>query len=107
MDDIRITPFMLKALRWIEEREDKDMPWGCKWFAMAMWGDSPAWKRHYKIGHGTTIGKGMWLCAGSYLAKLEDKKLLDSHWKGYTRQYYLTMLAVKILDNNRDKENDK
>lgn len=100
---------MIKALKWIREQELKDRDWGCKWFAMAMWGDSPAWKRHYKIGHGTTSGKGMWLCAGSYLAKLEIKGLIYKSWDEYRWNYYMTKVGREVLNHAimMEKENGR
>lgn len=39
-------------------------------FATQMWEDSDMHKRVKNTGNGACAGKGAWLCAGSYLAKL-------------------------------------
>ncbi len=61
-------------------------------FAQEMWEDSPAWKRSYNTGNGATRGKGMWLCAGSYLSKLRYKGLI---YVDYDRGYSLYTLSNK------------
>lgn len=43
---------------------------GANHFASLFWPDSKAWNKSYNTGNGATRGKGMWLSAGSYLAKL-------------------------------------
>lgn len=45
-------------------------------FAHLMWVDSPCWSRVYNTGYGATRGKGMWLTAGSFLAKLRNRGLI-------------------------------
>ncbi len=47
-----------------------------------MWADSDGWNRVKNTGDGACSGKGMWLCAGGYLAKLHKADLI-------TRCYYL------------------
>ena len=71
-----------------------------KIFARKMWPDSPAWQYSYNTGlHGACRGKGMWLSAGSWLAKLEKKGLVfwhrddDDWYEGYS----LTRLGEKAL----------
>ena len=61
-------------------------------FARKMWADSPAWSRVYNIGHGATSGKGMWLCGGSYLAKLKKRGLADEI---YSHGYWRWMISEK------------
>jgi hypothetical protein len=46
-------------------------------FASLMWPDSDGWRRVKNTGHGATRGKGMWLSAGGYLAKLRKIGLVD------------------------------
>ena len=45
-------------------------------FANRYWPDSPGHKTVKNGGHGAQRGKGMWLAAGSYLAKLHKKGYL-------------------------------
>lgn len=61
-------------------------------FAKEMWANSPAWKRSYNTGNGATRGKGMWLCAGSYLSKLRYKGLV---YVDYDRGYSLYTLSSR------------
>lgn len=51
-------------------------------FAELMWGDSKKWNKSYNTGNGATRGKGMWLCAGSYLAKLQNRGLVYRDFSG-------------------------
>ena len=46
-------------------------------FAKLFWPDNLAHKRHYKGGNGTAVGKGAWLMAGSFVAKLRKKGLVN------------------------------
>ena len=52
-------------------------------FAMKMWPNGK-WNRIYNTGNGATSGKGMWLSAGSYLAKLHNRGLVSRDVAGYT-----------------------
>lgn len=47
-----------------------------KGFARLMWPDSPAQNRSSNGGNGNQQGKGLWLSAGSYLAKLKKRGLV-------------------------------
>lgn len=47
-----------------------------RYFANLMWPDSPAKNRHSNGGNGSQKGKGLWLSAGSFLAKLHKQGLL-------------------------------
>lgn len=44
-----------------------------RYFALEMWPDSNMHTKVKNTGNGATTGKGAWLCAGSYLAKLIKK----------------------------------
>ena len=68
-------------------------------FAKEMWENSPAWKRCYNTGNGATRGKGMWLCAGSYLNKLRYKKLVYVDYERGYRQYTLSSKGKRLLEN--------
>jgi len=50
-------------------------------FAKLFWPDSLAHNRHYRGGNGTAVGKGAWLMAGSFIAKLRRKGLVHV-WSG-------------------------
>ncbi|KKL99527.1 hypothetical protein LCGC14_1813570 [marine sediment metagenome] len=72
-----------------------------KWFASCMWPDSPAWKWHYNTGpNGATAGKGMWLCAGSYLSKLVKMGYvrIEVRRNTYQRFYRISELGKGLLD---------
>ena len=61
-----------------------------KQFAQLMWPDSPAWDKVYNTGiNGATSGKGMWLCAGSYLRKLKRRGLVEMGITDYCQAYYV------------------
>ena len=66
-------------------------------FARLRWKDSIAWKRSYNTGNGATRGKGMWLSAGSYLAKLKKRGLVsfdDGKWS-------VSAVGKKLLDDSK------
>ncbi|NPV00023.1 MAG: hypothetical protein HPY53_01455 [Brevinematales bacterium] len=46
-------------------------------FAGKMWPDSPKWKKMYEGGNGSTMGRGMWLSAGSFLSRLQKKGFIQ------------------------------
>ena len=73
-----ITDKTAKALQIIRDNPNLT----ANWFAQKMWPDSKGHTRSYNTGNGATSGKGMWLAAGSYLAKLVKKKLV-SRWNGF------------------------
>jgi hypothetical protein len=52
-------------------------------FGELMWPDSPAARRMYNTGNGATRGKGLWLAAGSYLAKLRMRGWVRRDDGGY------------------------
>lgn len=62
----------IKALRIIRDNEIETI----RDFAHLMWPKSVCWSKVYNIGHGAVRGKGMWLAAGSFLAKLRDRDLI-------------------------------
>ncbi len=68
-----ITKKTYKALK-IIEKNPKISP---RKFGELMWENSEARTRVYNIGNGATRGSGLWLCAGSYLAKLRNRKLVS------------------------------
>jgi hypothetical protein len=61
---------IIKAQKGIHARELGDK----------LWPDSPAKRRSYNTGgYGACSGKGLWLSAGSYVAKLKKKKLVEDN----------------------------
>jgi len=72
-----------------------------KFFAMKMWPDSPAWKRVYNTGYGATSGKGLWLSAGSYLAKLRIAGLVEVSFDDYHFEYWLSKKGREVLKEAR------
>jgi len=65
-----------RALKIIDEQRKIPGRFTCGDFARLMWPDSPAWSRNTRCGRGSHTGKGMWLCAGSFLAKLRKRGLV-------------------------------
>ena len=79
-----------KALLYI-----KDNPqFTAKQFARYMWPNSPCWKHQTRCGGGTAIGKGMWLAAGCFLAKLRRQKLL---WRTVGHSTGLTETGLAVI----------
>ena len=96
---MKISKTTLKALKIVRD----NAPITCRRFAEIMWENSPAWHRHYNTGNGATIGKGMWLSAGSYLRKLERAKLIQRSWMDYHEyqiKYSITDEGIKSLGVN-------
>ena len=56
----------------------------CTTFAIKMWPDDNMHTKHSNQGHGACMGKAAWLCAGSYLSKLQKAGLV--HWAGHQRR---------------------
>ncbi len=65
-------------------------------FAELFWPNHEGWKRHGRIGHGTTHGVGMMLAGGGFLGKLQRQGFIkvwlehDYGGRHYSRSYYLT-----------------
>jgi hypothetical protein len=95
-----LTLTTVRALRIIRDHEIT-MP---KQFAKLMWPDSDGWETHVKCGpHGSHRGGGMYLAAGGYLGKLEQRGLIKCHvaW-GYTtrfRSFELTTAGKEALEH--------
>lgn len=72
-------------------------------FAERMWPDSPGWSRVINTGpNGATHGKGMWLAAGSYLAKLRDRGLVRAWIDDYGhRHFWITDKGLEIMRGER------
>lgn len=95
---MKISPKTIKALRIIKEGRGITP----KFFAMKMWPDSPAWERVYNTGHGATTGKGLWLSAGSYLAKLRRAGLVEISFDDYHFEYWLSIKGKEALEGGYD-----
>lgn len=74
-----------------------------KWFASKMWPDSPNWKKHYRVGHGTTIGAGMWMAGGSYLRKLQKKGFVYREYSYGGFLYVLKHTGDRALEKCRNQ----
>lgn len=61
-----------------------------KEFAKGMWKDSDGWMRSKNTGNGACTGKGMWLCAGGYLAKLKSAGLVYFEIPYYTKLWKIS-----------------
>jgi len=97
---------LLKALKIISTFEGAGLYheiWPTQ-FAKLMWPDSPCWRKVYNIGHGSTGGKGMWLCAGSYLNKLKEAGLVYQKLTSHHQAIYgITQDGWKILKNAEEE----
>lgn len=67
-------------------------------FAQQMWPDSKAWRNVKNTGNGACSGKGMWLSAGSYLAKLSKRKLVDINIDEYQNKFKISHEGKKALE---------
>lgn len=99
------TKFLIKSLKAIAEA--KDCRASARQFAQLMFPDSPAWSRVYKIGHGSTSGKGMWLWGGSYLSKLVDAGYCYRHLDEYCRSEYGLLAKGWDIVRATEKKNEK
>ena len=73
-------------------------------FAQLFWPDSDMHGRFTNCGNGARRGAGAFLCAGSFLGKLERKGLIFKRRYGSPRGQSIAILteaAVKILEANR------
>lgn len=85
-----ITEKTYHALSILNEH-DWEHPMTANEFAKKMWPDSPAWRKVYNTGNGATSGKGMWLCAGSYLNKLLERQLVVHDLCCYTPVWRISL----------------
>ena len=120
---VRITEKTIRALGIIRDFAKKQESQGRKWpwsgiyasaFGAAMWPDSRSAKRYYRGGHGVARGKGLWLCAGSYLWKLEARGLVSSQMEryfdgkcDYTYHWHLTKEGKAVLKEEEAKGQGK
>ena len=86
------TPTTIAALR-VVQRHKVTTP---AQFANLMWPDSPAHKRHYKVGNsrGTAQGAALNRSAGAYLGKLKKWGLVSYH---PLMGYFLTVTGCAVL----------
>ena len=84
-----------RALRIIDAERSKPGRFTCGDFAALMWPDSEAWTKVTRCGRGSHAGKGMWLCAGSLLAKLRIRGLI---WGRLGEGVGLTGAGRTLLD---------
>lgn len=103
---MKITKSLLKALKIIANFEHPGLYheiWASK-FAELMWPDSLCWRRVYKVGHGSTRGKGMWLCAGSYLNKLRYAGVVYRRFLSHGQAVYgITRAGLKRLKESQEE----
>ena len=99
-----ITAKTYKALQILRKR-DYWSPMSASDFASKMWGDSKAWKRSYNTGNGACSGKGMWLSAGGYLAKLYDRDLVSQDILGVTRVWRISSDGRRAITEYEQSNN--
>jgi len=87
-----ITTKTYKALKVLEVTKNYCMVMSANNFAMKFWGDDPDKKYLFTAiansGNGACAGKKAWLCAGSYLSKLQKRKLV--RWESRNPGYHGT-----------------
>lgn len=84
----KLTKFQIKALTIIKNNPGIR----ARGLSKKLWPDSETHKRNYKSGYGTAIGKGAWLIAGSYVAKLIKKG-----WVKERAGYQITTEGKRVL----------
>ena len=73
-------------------------------FGDLMWPNSPAHTRVYNCGpNASTTGMGVWLAAGSYLAKLRRAGLTAHHWyMNTTRLNFISQDGRAALESTEE-----
>ena len=104
---MKITKSLIKALNIIANFEQGDLYheiWPRR-FAELMWPDSECWHKSYNIGgYGSTKGKGMWLCAGSYLNKLREAGVVYRKFLPHNQAIYgITRAGWKRLKDSQEE----
>jgi len=94
-----ITERQYRALRILFEHRGGIKP---RDFGELMWPESLAKERSYNIGNGATKGVGLWLAAGSYLAKLMKLGLVTHCRDGSYRT--ISTKGLKAMDDFRHSE---
>ena len=92
---MKLTKKTIQALRILDVEYGRELSAGQ--FASLMWPNSPAWRKVSNTGNGATSGKGMWLSAGSYLAKLKKRGLVVSTIHGSTQVWRISSEGRKAL----------
>ena len=96
---MKISLITIQALKIIDAYHGQSFSY--HYFAEKMWPNSPAFRRSYHTGtNGVCLGKGMWLCAGSYIAKLENAGLVTSRYErdfGYGKTVHLTKKGTEAI----------
>lgn len=96
-DEEKISEKTIRALKIVRDHPGIT----ARFFACKMWPDSEAWCHVINTGHGATSGKGMWLSAGCYLAKLRERKLVIRCFSGNKQAiFYLSGLGYDLLRIN-------
>lgn len=90
----QISKIALKALVFINEGNSR---FSFRRFAEHLWPDSLMHRRSYNTGHGACRGKGAWLAAGSYVARLEKMGLVRQYGFGMDHKIYLTELGLESI----------
>lgn len=93
-----LTPGVRRALLILRDEQ----PYNAATFAEKMWPTSIMHRMVSNTGNGATRGKAAWLCAGSYLGRLEKMGLVEKNptWQRRSNQEpvaYLTVLADTLL----------
>lgn len=98
-----MTKSTIKALRILDVEYGKELM--AREFAEKMWPDSKGWRKVSKSG---VRGQGMWLTAGSYLAKLRSKNLVTVFIPDYTPLFRIShegKKALILIDQNNNNDN--
>lgn len=93
---------LIRALKIL--RDDK--PESAEYFAKLMWPDADMHDRVSNQGRGATRGKAAWLCAGSYLGRIEKLGYIKKKYHWIERQRIpvavLTQIGEELLSQNEN-----
>ena len=95
--DEEVTEKTLQALKTLDGNVMTAQDFGKK-----MWKESPALEKSYNIGNGAHRGVGLWLSAGSYLAKLCRRGLVRRDLN-HLNFFMLTGEGRRVLEKKKLK----
>jgi hypothetical protein len=98
--EIQVTPKTRKALTILRKHGQLS----ATRFAELNWPKSEYWQKSYKCGrkgNAAVRGRGMWLAAGSYLAKLAKLKYVNREYT-YDGQRAFTITAIALTELDMD-----
>lgn len=95
-----LTDFQKRAILVLGDHNDIS----ARGFALAMWPDNYMHERHITGGTGIQRGKGAWLSAGSYLAKMAKRGWVGRAGRSTADGYVLTQEGRELYREIKGKE---